>query len=88
MIPGQGVSAAVEGHQVAAGNEALLTALDVPLSPQACQTAEQWRKEGCTIIYLALDGELAGALRCLTPCVPTPLKPLPRSMPPEWCLCC
>ena len=62
MIPGQGVSAAVEGHQVAAGNEALLTALDVPLSPQACQTAEQWRKEGCTIIYLALDGELAGAL--------------------------
>ena len=62
MIPGQGVSAAVEGHQVAAGNEALLTALDVPLSPQACQTAEQWRKEGCMIIYLALDGELAGAL--------------------------
>ena len=62
MIPGQGVSAAVEGHQVAAGNEALLTALDVPLSPQACQTAEQWRKEGCTIIYLALGGELAGAL--------------------------
>lgn len=62
MIPGQGVSAAVEGHQVAAGNEALLTALGVPLSPQACQTAEQWRKEGCTIIYLALDGELAGAL--------------------------
>ncbi len=62
MIPGQGVSAAVEGHPVAAGNEALLTALGVPLSPQACQTAEQWRKEGCTIIYLALDGELAGAL--------------------------
>ena len=62
MIPGQGVTALVEGRQVAAGNETLLSGLGISLPPQARQTGENWRGQGCTVIYLAVDGLLAGAL--------------------------
>ena len=51
-IPGQGISARVEGHQVHAGNLRLMEALGLN-APQV---------EGATMVYAAVDGAYAGAI--------------------------
>ncbi len=60
MIPGRGVRATVEGHELLAGNPELLReqGIDAALP----ESAAQWREKGCTIIYAAVDGALAGYL--------------------------
>ena len=60
MIPGQGVSAVVEGKTVLAGNTKLLLAHDIIVEPS--EEIEEHRKQGCTIIYVAIDGYYAGYL--------------------------
>ena len=60
MIPGQGVSAVVEGKTVLAGNTKLLLAYDIIVEPS--EEIEEHRKQGCTIIYVAIDGSYAGYL--------------------------
>ena len=62
MLPGRGVTALVEGRQVAAGSGALLRALGISLTPEMERCAEAWREEGSSVVYLALDGAGAGAL--------------------------
>ena len=60
MIPGRGVCAKVEGKQVLAGNPQLLgeqgVSMDSPME------AKNYIEQGCTLIYLAVDGEFAGYL--------------------------
>lgn len=51
-IPGQGIQARVNGHQVYAGNTRMLSALGVE-DPQV---------EGTTIVYAVVDGVYAGAI--------------------------
>ena len=61
MLPGRGVSATVAGHHLIAGNRELLTEENVPwesLSRAAVPALEQ----GCTVIYVAVDGRPAGFL--------------------------
>ena len=61
MLPGRGVSATVAGHHLVAGNRELLTEEHVPwesLSQAAVPALEQ----GCTVIYVAVDGRPAGFL--------------------------
>ena len=61
MLPGRGVSATVAGHHLIAGNRELLTEEHVPwesLSRAAVPALEQ----GCTVIYVAVDGRPAGFL--------------------------
>ena len=60
MIPGQGVSAVVEGKTVLAGNTKLLWAHNITIEPS--EEIEEQRKQGCTIIYVAIDGFYAGYL--------------------------
>ena len=60
MRPGQGVTARVEGHWVAAGNEALLESQGTGISTQAAAAAQEYMSRGCTVIYLAVDGSFAG----------------------------
>ena len=62
MLPGRGVRAVVDGAEVAAGNEALLQERQIALSPQVSAAAERYWNEGCTVIYLAWNGQLAGFL--------------------------
>ena len=62
MVPGRGVAAAVEGHAVLAGSEKMLAESGVPLSAEAAAEAEDSRSRGCTMIFLAVDGALAGFL--------------------------
>ena len=60
MIPGNGVSASVDGKQVYAGNPEFLKKQKV--GEELPEAAARYRKQGCTVIYLAVDGVLAGYL--------------------------
>ena len=62
MLPGRGVQVKCQGRQVAAGNPKLLAQLGIDLPAGAQAAAEQWLKEGCTVIYCGVDGGLAGFL--------------------------
>lgn len=60
MIPGRGVSALADNRQVLAGNPALLRDHGIIMAPPA--NALSYLKQGCTVIYLAVDGEFSGYL--------------------------
>ena len=58
---GIGVRGVVEGRSVALGNTALLREAGGDATPLASD-AERLRREGASVIYLAVDGRLAGLL--------------------------
>ena len=60
MLPGKGVCAVVEGHEIAAGNRKLLDAMGVSMTERLEKSAEKYLSEGGTIIYIAVDGKAAG----------------------------
>ena len=60
MLPGRGVSAVISGKQILAGNLELLKEKAVFLKDQEKKQAEECTKRGCTIMYLAVDGQAAG----------------------------
>ncbi|WP_195269890.1 cation-translocating P-type ATPase [Eubacterium sp. 1001713B170207_170306_E7] len=60
MLPGKGVQAVVEGHEIAAGNRKLLDAMGVSVTESLEKSAEKYLKEGATLIYIAVDGKAAG----------------------------
>ncbi len=60
MIPGQGVKAQVEKHWVLAGNQALLNQQGVALQEKVAEEVSLHTQQGHTVIYVALDGQLAG----------------------------
>ena len=62
MLPGRGVRALVNGRRVAAGNPALLREEGAAPTEDLLQAAEDFAKTGCTLIYLAVDGQFAGFL--------------------------
>ena len=62
MLPGRGVKAVVDGKTVLAGNAELLSEHDTTLSSEILQAAEKYLKDGCTVIFVAVDGEPAGIL--------------------------
>ncbi len=58
-VTGKGVRGTVDGKAVALGNQALMTDLGVGLGALATQ-AEALRVEGQTVMFVAVDGRLAG----------------------------
>ncbi|MEO6104460.1 MAG: heavy metal translocating P-type ATPase, partial [Pseudoxanthomonas sp.] len=60
-ITGQGVRGAVEGHKLALGNEAMMVAAGADTTPLA-RAADGLRKQGASVMFLARDGRLAGAV--------------------------
>jgi Cu+-exporting ATPase len=68
--PGQGIAATVAGRTVSLGNEALLEGLGVAPGPLAGR-AEALRTEGQTVMYLAVDGRLAGLVGVADPVKPS-----------------
>src|SRR5437867_286072 len=60
-VTGQGVTGMVEGRRVVLGNVRLLAAEGVELGPLAAR-AKALREEGQTLIFLAVDGTLAGLI--------------------------
>lgn len=64
MVPGRGVKAIVSGKEILAGNQELLeehgVRKDVWNLRENGREAEHYLDEGCTVIYLAIDGRAAG----------------------------
>lgn len=60
-VTGQGVRGNAEGHSLALGNSALMGAVGVDVASVAEQV-ESARREGETVVFLAVDGALAGAI--------------------------
>jgi Cu+-exporting ATPase len=61
--PGRGVTGVVDGHSVAVGNAALMADLGIDAKAVAV--------EGKTVVYVAIDGALAGAVVVADPIKPT-----------------
>lgn len=60
MLPGRGVKAVIQGKEILAGNPELLQEEGIQFSPTSRQTVEKYLSQGCTVVYLAWDGRLAG----------------------------
>jgi P-type Cu+ transporter len=60
-LTGKGVQGIVEGRQIAVGNRALLESIGADVADLA-REAEEWRAEGQTVIFVAVDGRAAGLL--------------------------
>ncbi len=65
-VTGKGVTGQVDGHAVALGNLKLIS--DIGISPgKLSQTAERMRSEGQTVMFLVMDGKIAGLLGVADP---------------------
>lgn len=69
-LPGQGVLARVEGHELAIGSDRLMHDLGVDATPWIEQ-ASQWALQGATPVWVAVDRRLAGLLAVADPVKPT-----------------
>jgi Cu+-exporting ATPase len=65
-ITGKGVRGVVDGRQVALGNRALLTELGIDAGPLDAR-AEALRDDGQTVMFVAVDGRLAGLVGVADP---------------------
>jgi Cu+-exporting ATPase len=72
-ITGKGVAGRVEGRDVMLGNAALLRERGVPVDTLAA-TADAIREEGQTVMFVAVDGRLAGLLSVADPIKPSSLE--------------
>ncbi|WP_395678910.1 copper-transporting P-type ATPase [Inquilinus sp.] len=65
-VTGKGVTARVEGREVALGNAALLHEFGVAAGPLADE-AEALRRDGATVMHLVVDGAVAGLIAVADP---------------------
>ncbi|HEX2763908.1 MAG TPA: copper-translocating P-type ATPase, partial [Allosphingosinicella sp.] len=63
---GKGVSGTVEGHKVALGNKVLLADLGIDASALLSR-ADEMRSEGQGVMFVAVDGKLAGLISVADP---------------------
>jgi Zn2+/Cd2+-exporting ATPase len=62
-IPGMGVDAIVGGRAVAVGNDALMASRNIALPPEL----ESRRRDGHTLVFVAVEGVLLGAIAIADP---------------------
>lgn len=62
LLPGRGVISSANGDTILAGNDSLFTEYAMPLPPDLVLLAGKARDDGCTCIYLAVNGEAAGMI--------------------------
>jgi Cu+-exporting ATPase len=72
---GVGVHGKVEGKALALGNAKLMQGLGVPTTPLQAQ-AEERRGSGASVMFLAVDGQLAGLISVADPIKDTTAKAL------------
>jgi Cu+-exporting ATPase len=65
-VTGQGVSGRIEGRTVALGNDLMMRALGVPLDVVPAD-ADAQRKDGHTVMFVAIDGRPAGLIGVADP---------------------
>lgn len=61
-IPGMGVVAEVDGALVAVGSQRLVERMGVSLQPEVVELAERLRASGAVVLFVAVNGALAGVL--------------------------
>jgi P-type Cu+ transporter len=64
--PGEGIAGTVDGHAVAVGNSKLLEKLRIEYTALH-DSAEELRREGQSVVFVAVDGRLAGLLGVADP---------------------
>lgn len=69
-VTGKGVTGRVRGQAVALGNAALMDAQGIAVSDKVTGEADARRDEGETVMFVAIEGQLAGMV-----CVVDPIKP-------------
>jgi Cu+-exporting ATPase len=69
-ITGKGVIGSVDGKQVALGNRALLDELKVDPA-ELSDKSEQFRRDGQTVMYVVVDGAIAGTVGVADPIKPS-----------------
>jgi Cu+-exporting ATPase len=74
---GQGVVGTVEGKRIAAGNPTLMQSLGIELGP-APSDPDRLGAGAHTIVYLAVDGKLAGLIVVADPIKPTSAEAIAR----------
>lgn len=60
MIPGQGIHAVIGKANILAGNEKMLKEHGVTMPAEIENQCQQYLQQGCTVIYTAVNDELAG----------------------------
>jgi len=80
-VTGKGVIGTVGGHDVAVGSEALLAEQGIPLSDLGSQE-EAMRRDGQTVVFVAVDGRAVGLLGIADPVKPEAAEAL-RSLQRE-----
>jgi Cu+-exporting ATPase len=65
---GKGVSGIVDNRRIAIGNATFLTELGVAVDPMQ---ADKFRKDGGTVVFIAVDGKFAGLIAIADPIKPT-----------------
>jgi P-type Cu+ transporter len=73
--PGRGVSGQVEGRQILIGNDSLLQNSGISAAGLT-QKAEELRRNGQTVIFVAIDGQPAGLIGIADPIKPSALQAL------------
>ena len=72
-VTGRGVTGKVDGRPVALGNQKLMEELSVSVNGFS-QQADTLRKEGQTVMFVAVDGKTAGMLGVADPIKPSTLE--------------
>jgi Cu+-exporting ATPase len=72
-VTGQGVIGVVEGRRVAVGNMRHLEALDIDITALRGR-ADDLRRQGQTVVFVAIDGKVAGLLGVADPIKPTTVE--------------
>jgi len=65
-VTGKGVTGTVEGHRIALGNSALMESLGIGIDGLV-DKVEDMRRQGQTVMYLAIDGEAGGLMGVADP---------------------
>jgi len=60
MLAGRGVYAVIDGHAILAGNAKMLRDNNIPISQMIMDDAEKYKNDGCTIIFISVDGNASG----------------------------
>ena len=61
-LTGRGVEATVEGRRVAVGGPALLAEAGLSEPAELRAGVERWRRDGGSVLWVVIDGEVSGAL--------------------------
>ena len=75
-ITGMGVRGNVGGKAVALGNRALMADTGADIADDIEESANRLRGEGASVMYLAVDGRLAGAIAVADPIKPSTMPAL------------